>query len=348
MKYLVIVVFAMCLIASMIVQSAHATTKGIWLSTAEIQSKPMSGPAWDNLVKYAKGSWGSAKLSDQDSNHDVFTLAGAIYYVRTGDTTMRDKVASALFSIPETENGGRTLALGRNLVSYIIAADLIDLASYNPSKEQTWRTWLSNVRNETLDGLTLIRTHEQRPNNWGTNAGASRIAADMYLGDTTDLAKAAKVFQGWLGDRSAYASFKWGDLSWQCDPKAPVGVNPSCIKSGHNIDGALPDDMRRGGSFTWPPKYTNYAWGALGPALVEGTLLERAGYPAYTWSNSALKRAVSFMDRLDKEFPSTGWWASGDDEWAAHLANYAYPGNGWKEKTPARYGKSMGWTDYTH
>jgi hypothetical protein len=114
------------------------------------------------------------------------------------------------------------------------------------------------VRTETLDGKTLINTHEIRPNNWGTHAGASRVATDLYLGDKADLAKAAQVFKGWLGDRSAYAGFTYGDLAWQADPSKPVGINPKgATRNGHLIDGVLPDDQRRAGGFSWPPQQEN-------------------------------------------------------------------------------------------
>ena len=107
------------------------------------------------------------------------------------------------------------LALGRELLAYVIAADLVKLpADLDPA----FRSWLDAVRREDLDGRTLVSTHEDRPNNWGTHAGASRIAVALYLGDRADLERAARVFRGWLGDRTSYASFRFGDLSWQADP----------------------------------------------------------------------------------------------------------------------------------
>ena len=41
----------------------------------------------------------------------------------------------------------------------------------------------------------------------------------------TQLARVAKVFKGWLGDRSSYSAFSYGELWWQCDPTKPVGIN---------------------------------------------------------------------------------------------------------------------------
>jgi len=240
-----------------------------------------------------------------------------------------------------TEAGGRTLALGRNLVAYVIAADLIGLREFSASKDTAFRVWLADVRTKTLDGKTLISTNEERPNNWGTHAGASRVAADLYLGASSDLARAAVVFKGWLGDRSAYSGFKFGDLSWQADRSNPVGVNPvGATIQGHNVDGVLPDDQRRGGGFTWPPPKENYVWEALQGALVEAQLLSRAGYPAWEWQDRALLRAVTWLHEQAK-YP-----AGGDDSWQPWLVNAAY-GTAFPAGS-ASPGKNMGWTDWTH
>lgn len=319
--------------------------KGIWISPAEIAQLPMSGAAWQKVKAAADGNLGTPNISDQDSNHDVNTLAVALVYARTGNSTYRAKAANAILSVIGTEAGGRTLALGRNLLGYVIAADLIDLKSYDPAGDQRFRAWLTNVRKANLDGMTLIQTHEQRPNNWGTHAGASRIAVALYLGDTADLNRAATVFKGWLGDRNAYAGFKYGDLSWQADASKPVGVNPAgATKNGHSIDGALPDDMRRGCSFSWPPCKTGYAWEAMQGAVVQAHLLSRAGYDAWGWQDRAMLRATQFLYNLDKEVG--GWWASSDDQWQPWIINRAY-GTNFPAASPAGTGKNMGWTDWT-
>lgn len=90
----------------------------------------------------------------------------------------------------------------------------------------------------TNDGPgNLIECHERRPNNWGTHCGASRMAVAAYLGDRDELMRAAQVFKGYLGDRAAFAGFKYGDLAWQCNPRPPVGINPKgCVVDGHSLD----------------------------------------------------------------------------------------------------------------
>jgi hypothetical protein len=317
---------------------------GIWTTAAELASRPTSGPAWEALKRAADGPLAQTPIADQNSNDDVNTLAAALVYARTGAAGYRAKAATAIAGAIGTEQGGRTLALGRNLASYVIAADLIDLGSYDGGLDARFRSWLSAVRTEGLDGSTLIDTHETRPNNWGTMAGASRMAADVYLGDTADLNRAATVFRGYLGDRAAYAGFSFGDTSWQADPSQPVGIDPpGAGKAGLLIDGALPEDMRRGCSFVVPPCPTNYAWEALQGVVVQAEILARRGYDAFGWQDRAVLRAVQFLDRIDRLYG--GWWASSDDEWQPWVVNSAY-GTSFRAVSPAGAGKIMGWTDW--
>jgi hypothetical protein len=242
-----------------------------------------------------------------------------------------------------TEDGGRTLALGRNLPAYVLAADLISLRTADPAFDQTvFRPWLRSLLTETLDGKTLRSTHEERPNNWGTHAGAARAAIAGYLGDAAEMARVAQVFRGWLGDRTAYAGFSFGDLSWQCDASKPVAINPtSCMKGGIVIDGSLPDEMRRGGTFQWPPVFTGYAWEALQGAVLQAELLRHAGYDSWNWSDRALLRATRFL------YGKTGWAAEGDDEWQPWLIDRRY-GTAYRSATPAQVGKNFGYTDWLY
>ncbi len=313
---------------------------GLWISTSEVSSKPMTGPAWSQLKARADGSLGTPKISDQESNHDVNTLAVALVYARTGQASYRQKALNAIMAAIGTEAGGTSLALGRNLVSYVVAADLVALSG---SDDQSFRSWLTSVLGTKMqDGRTLREAHEQRPNNWGTHAGASRAAAVSYLGDNNELARVAQVFQGWLGDRAAYSGFKYGDLSWQCNPNAPVGINgKGCYKNGYSVDGVLADDQRRSGGFTWPPPKENYVYEALQGAIVQAEILNRAGYAAWSWRDSALLRAFTWLHE------AAAYPASGDDQWQPWLVNRRY-GSRLPVSNPARPGKNMGWTDWTH
>jgi hypothetical protein len=149
------------------------------------------------------------------------------------------------------------------------------------------------------------------------------------------------VFRGWLGDRTAYASFTYGDLSWQCATSQPVGIDPPCVKSGIDIGGALPDDMRRGGTLQWPPASTGYPWEALQGATLEAELLRAGGYDAWSWSNKAILRAVRFL------YERAHWPATGDDEWQTWLIDRRY-GTSYHGSPPARGGKNFGFTDWLY
>ena len=314
---------------------------GIWISAEELARLPMSGAAWDNLKSAADQELDDPDISDLNDSTDVYVLAKALVYARTGQMQYRQETINTIQEVMGTEEGSETLALGRNLVSYIIAADLINLPEAAPSLNEQFRTWLRRLLTEKMDdGRSLQETHETRPNNWGTHAGASRAAISIYLGDTAELEQTALVFRGWLGDRSAYRGFEYGRLDWQADPENPVGVNPpGAVKEGHEVGGALPEEMRRGGRFRWPPRRTSYAWEGLQGALVLAEILSRAGYSAWDWEEQALLRAVEFLYALD-------WPAEGDDLWQVWLINQAYDAD-FPALTPERPGKNMGWTDWT-
>jgi Alginate lyase len=319
----------------------------IWVTREEVRALPTSGVAWNALRKKADLPAGTPNLSDQNQVHDVCMLAKALVYARTGIETYRTEVRQGCMAAINTEVGGLSLALARNLSGYVIAAELVGL---EPNEDLTFRAWLRRTLSEVCsDGRTLRSVHEERPNNFGTHAGASRAAVAVYLGDKVELERTALVFRGWLGDRAAYAGFKYGDLSWQCDPAKPVGVNPQgCVRQGIYLDGALPEEMRRGGTFQWPPlrgDAYNYVWEAVQGALVQAEILHRQGYDAWRWQNQGLRRVADFLYGLHLQFG--GWWATGDDSWSPWLLNRAY-GTKFPAVSPTSPGKNMGWTDWTH
>jgi hypothetical protein len=228
----------------------------------------------------------------------------------------------------------------------IISADLIDLKSYDPALDGQFRQWISAMRTKQFSDGSLISEHERRANNHGTMPGASRAAIAVYLGDAQELARTAQIFKGWLGDRSAYAGFKYPyDLSWQADPTRPVAINPvGAVKQGHSIDGAMPEEMRRGCAFAWPPCQTGYPWEGLQGALVQANILSRQGYDVWNWENRALLRAAQYLQWLEQQYP--GWWAKGDDTWVPWFVNDAY-GTSFPTSA-ANIGKNMGWTDWMY
>lgn len=310
---------------------------GLWLTEQEILALPASGPAWDAVKAAADSLSGKADIDNQDEKQGEKCLAAALCARKLNNTAYHDKAATLLRSAPESENGGRTLALGRNLAAYVIAAAEIEF------REPAFVNWLAKVRTETLSGMTLVSTHEKRANNWGTASGASRIAAAVYLEDDVDLARAARVMKGWLGDRAAYSGFDFGDLAWQADPKAPVGINPKgATRNGINVDGCLPDDQRRTGGLTANPPAGNYVRAAISHSYVSATLLWNHGIDVFSVSDEALRRAVVFFTQRAKgKFDS-------DDGWAISLIEWAYPGLEAGADAPGSVGKTMAWTAWTH
>jgi hypothetical protein len=343
--------------------------EGMWISRAEVKRLPIGGRAWDRVKAAADGNLGRPNISDQDSKHDVNTLAAALVYARTGDRHYREKAAHAIWSVIGTETRGTTLALGRNLLSYVISAELIDFEAYDPGRERRFRQWLKEVRNEPLGSkavpdLTLIGTYDRTASNWGGMAGASRVAVAIYLGDAQDIARAAQVMKGWLGDRTAYPGIpgpefgpedvgrghRFGgyndDLSWQADPSEPVGVNPKgAEKDGRSIDGALPEEMRRGGPFRWPPEYTQYPREALSGFIALAELLHRQGYEVYDWSDRALLRATRFLWNLEQKFPHEEWWEPQIPIYWIINARY---GTSFPVTVSTATGRNVGWTNWTH
>ncbi len=328
------------------VGDAHAVqASGIWVDRSAIASLPMAGAAWNNLRQEADHDCGSPALANQDDGANVCIMAKALVFARTGDARYANDVRTALQAVADAPPyRGRALSLGRELAAYVVAADLVDLHALDAKLDSRFRARIKQLlTTPTSDGPgSLIECHERRPNNWGTHCGASRLAVAAYLGDRDELARAAQVFKGYLGDRAAYAGFKYGDLAWQCNPPTPVGINPKgCVVDGHSLDGVIPDDQRRSGGLRWPPPHENYVYEALQGALVQAVILERAGFDAFDWSDQALLRAVRWL------YDTAHFPAVGDDTWIPSIVNYFY-GTNFAVPASTRAGKNVGWTDWTH
>jgi hypothetical protein len=327
-------------------QSTPAAAEGIWISHDELARLPQSGPAWERMKSAADGPLGPATVADFTATHDVNTLAVALVYGRTGDASYREKAADAIMAVIGTETTGQAVMLSRNVVCYVIAADLIDLASLDPDRDAQFRAWIDQARTRDFPDRTMVENDELRTNNHGRMAGAARAAIAVYLDDRIDLGRAAQVFRGFLGAHESYRGFEYRyGLTWQSDPAQPAGILPvGATKEGHDLDGAMPEEMRRGCEFQWPPCVTGYAWEGLGAALVEANILSRAGYDVWEWEDRALLRAVRFLERMEQEHG--GWWATGDDAWQPWLVNEVYGTS--LPTTQATRGKNMAWTDWMY
>lgn len=311
----------------------------ILIDRATLLSLPTTGTAWAALKARADLPAGRPNLSDQNDPNDVTALAKALVYARTGVTRYRDETVAMLKGAVGTEYPGDALGVARGVAPLVLAADLVGW------RDPAWMSWLSNLRTWANPdrGFTLVSMHNKRPNNWGTHAGAGRIAADLYLGDMTDLARAARVFEGYLGNRAVYAGFSYGaDLSWQANPLSPVGINPrSASIAGVNVDGIMPDDMRRGGSRPIIGDAGQmYTWEALQGTLLQAELLARRGYSTWAWQDRAILRAFTKINSL-------GYPATGDDTWQPWLVNKRY-GTSFGAAAGTSPGKSFGYADWLY
>ncbi len=245
------------------------------------------------------------------------TLARALVYARTGDQTYRAKVIQQVLGCMSTATG-HTLALGRQLGAYVIAADLVGL---EPDENRDFRIFLRAVQVKTMsDGESLISRTLGKANNWNV-CGFSWACCARYLGDTEGLEENSRVLRGWLGDFAAYRypADAWGELWWQADPQNPVGVNP-------------PDTFIQGhpGVVCW------------------AEVLFRADYPAWEWGDKAFLRAFQWLH--DPEVfnpPFTVADSGGDDIWMAWVINKRY-GTSFPAPVETKPGRNVAHTSWTH
>jgi len=115
---------------------------------------------------------------------------------------------------------------------------------------------------------------------------------------------------------------EYGDTSWQANAADPRIINPKgATKQGTNIDGIIPDDMRRGAGFTTgTPTATGYPWEHLQGTLMAAHILDRAGMSIWNVGDKAIYRAAYAVQvRVGGTFK-----ASGDDLWQLAFLDRAY------------------------
>lgn len=312
------------------------------MSRDKLLSLPTSGSAWTTMLSVANGSVGSPDLANQDNLHAGRTVAAAMVYARTGQTAYRDKVVGELRKLPsQSLSGARVLSVARQLAGYAVAADLVGY------RDPAFVSYLGDMRTRTIGGhsrwTSVSQTSENTASNWGAWAMASRIAISLYVGDKADVARAATVFKGFTGDRSAYAGFQPTqdfDASWACDPNAWVPINPaSCGTKA----GAIVEDISRTGAAYPAVDDTGrtYSWETLGGATLSARLLARGGFPdVYQWSDQALLRAAQFLQRNGGYAPMYT-----TNQYIPWEINTAY-GVNIGPVNPAGFGRQFGFTDW--
>lgn len=326
-----------------------ASGNGVWISVAEIAARPMSGDGWKALLSAAsQATRTGANVADQDSDHDVATLAAAIVAVRTALPGDRARAVAALEGAVGTERGARWLAIGRNLASYVIAADLLGVRS-GPV-----HTWLVSFQTMKLAHNTNGSPVTMRQSAWssGSNASAqegfAHAALAAYLGDASELAWSWDGFRRYAGDRTSPHNIRSNDDSWQQVPLDPVGIqNAGASSSGIRLDGAISNDMSRGGALADPPGYTSYPWVGLEGAVPAAVILARAGFPSWDVASEALRRAAEYLHGLRVSTGNPDWYDDRRAAYVKHLLNRAY-GLSYPARLPAGIGRTTGFTDWTH
>ena len=344
-------------------------SNGIWISPATLRHLPMTGAAWDRLLADAEADPGSADVADQDSGHDVATLAAALVCARTQNPELCDKARAGVVAAIGTERGGRWLAVGRNLTAYVIAADVMGLrADGDPDSAGTRvETWIRGFETERLADNNTGEPSPFIPFASGSNAsaqeGAAYAAVAAYLGDRVALERAWDAFRTYLCDPSApdreHIDLHRGvESGWAYDDRHPCAVNPAGaakqVPPGRPgagqvvpLDGAIINDMARGGDLAWPPGTTQYPWVGLEGLVPAAVILDRAGYPAFAVADRAVLRAVRYLRDLELSTGSGTWFRERRCNEIVQLVNVAY-GAHFRVDLPTGGGRTVGYTDWTH
>ncbi len=332
--------------------SGISDSQGIWISKSEINALPTTGTAWNNVVAWAGKSIASISINNQDSESDQIALAKALICSRINEHC--SEIISALNTLASNPpNGDRALAWGRNLSSWVIAADIVknsgNSVDFDISKFKTWT--YDAIRTSSTEGGTIIACHERYPNNWSTMCGGSRIAADLLDGDTTDLNRAWDEYRGYVGDRSsgALTGNSVVTTNWRCPGDSDrTWINPKgCSKFSHNFDGMLPQEMLRQGEYdgiTWPPTLgTDYPFNGMAGLMLQAELLARHGFSSFTVGDNAMLRAYSWAIDV------AGWSVTqaSHTTWMPYIVNKRY-GKSYPVPLPALPGQNIGFVDWTH
>jgi hypothetical protein len=319
---------------------------GLWISQTELRALPTKGPAWDTILEAAEGDLGTADVADQDSEHDGKTLACALAAARTGRADLMTKATNALSSAIGTEAGARWLAIGRNLGGYVIAADVLGIHS-GPVYD-----WLAGFLTRTL---RANNTDEQvQVANWpsGSNSPAQvgfvTAALCVYTKDFAHLATFWDGYRRYCGDRTSPVKQTSNSEAWQFISSDPVGIqDKGAVKHGCRLDGAIGNDMSRGGDDVCSPAWTLYPWVGLEGAVPAALVFARAGYPAWEIADEAIRRALDYLWFLRQRTGNADWFDGERSNECVYLVNRAY-GTNFPCSGPVAGGRTFGFSDWTH
>jgi hypothetical protein len=337
-------------------KSEDNKSKGLWAAEDELKQNPMSGPAWEAVLAAASADFSKPVIANNNSNDDVNCLAAAIVYARTGNQAYRNKVIAALdFNVtrehPGFDNNG-ILPWCRNVGAYALAANLVNYST--PALEKWFRDMVETYKDPNNHNNSIEEIYYRRPNNWGTMAFGTLCAVYGYLQDS---AKLVAIRNYWIQMvKGPNPGVTYGaDKSWHVDQNNLRLINPKgSIKEGLNIDGVMPDDMRRNGSFRNPPPTSNtdYHWEVLQGVVMGARILERYHPDLSIWDvdDKAILRAFKILEvewRRDFDSEESSWAAANDDAWMLPFIDDAF-GTDFSRNTVEpvriwRHGKNAGW-----
>jgi hypothetical protein len=334
---------------------ANAQT-GLWSSEAELKKNPVSGPAWDAVKSAADVDFSKPVISNNNSNDDVNCLAASIVFARTGDQLYKERVIAALEYLVSRGNPGfdsnGILTWCRNTGAYALAADLTGYRT--PQFEKWLRNMVETYRDSSNHNNTIEEIFYRRANNWGTQAFGTLCAVYGYLRDSAKLVKIRNYWIQMVTGPNPGATYG-SDISWQADQNDLRLINPKgSVKNGLNIDGIMPDDMRRNGPFSNPPpkSVTSYHWEALQGIISGARILGRYDPALSIWEtgDKAILRAVKILEtdwRRDFNNNGSNWAAIGDDSWMLPFIDAAYgtdfSKNAFDPQDIWKHGKNAGW-----
>ncbi len=323
------------------------------LATMDVTAPASSASPW--LPNYGDSSTGVGK--------GAATLAAALVYARTGDTRYRDFVIRANRFVIGSEDSASTngtgdqdkvLATMRQISAYVMAADLVGMdpnatGSRSGYTSTVWSTWLRALRTKSIGSgnCTSIVACNMKATNWGAWASASRVAIDVYLKDSADLAIVVGRLKLYLGESAiGTAWIKSGsyDATWACAPAGVtfVAVNPSSC--GQDKDGVISEDASRSASAfpKWDKTGIDYSFHAYGAQLVAALLLNRQGYDVWNWGDRALKRVMDRLNRLGVATGNGRATATHVSWIPRHFYGQPYP------TLAAKPGDTLGYTDWLY
>jgi hypothetical protein len=253
----------------------------------------------------------------------------------------------------------------------VIAADLLDLradgdASSQGSRVEAWLRSFFTIKLAHNNDPSLLIPFE--PFNSGSNGSAQEgfayAALAAYLGDQARLERVWQAFRTYACDPGGLdleqINLSKGVLfGWAHDDQQPCAVNPAgtskVVPAGRpgagravRIDGAIINDMRRGGEFQDPPGYTQYPWVGLEGFVPAALILHRAGYPAFSAGDNAVYRTLEYLWEVRQSTGDARWFDGSRADETIHLTNVAYGVKFLVVPTATGAGRTFGYVSYTH